>query len=100
MNVLIGKTLVRLLILLSYGLFVAWLFTLIEKTDEPPHIREERALKALRKEVHQKYNLTYQDFQNFVQKTKEALREGDKLDWTFLNSAGFVFAALTTIGKV
>lgn len=96
MNVLIGKTLVRLVILLSYGLFVAWLFTLIEKTDELPH----KSLQALRKEMNEKYNLTDNDFHRFVQRTEEAVREGDKLNWTFLNSAGFVFAALTTIGKV
>ena len=101
MNVLIGKTFVRLVILLSYGLFVAWLFTLIEKTDEPaPHFRKEKELQALRKKMNQKYNLTDNDFHSFVQKTEKAMREGDKLDWTFLKSAGFVFAALTTIGKV
>lgn len=101
MKVLIGKTLLRLVILLSYGLFVAWLFTVIEKTDEPaPHVRKEKELQVLRKKMNQTYNLTDNDFHSFVQKIEKAVREGDKLDWTFLKSAGFVFAALTTIGKV
>lgn len=56
-------------------------------------------LKTLEKELQLRYNMTDKDFNNFVKITENAVKEGDELDWTFLNSAGFVFAALTTIGK-
>jgi len=99
MNPLLGKTLLRVTVFYAYGSFVAWIFTVIEKRDESSHERMERTLKELRKEMNLKYNMTESDFGNLVNKTAEAIKEGDNLDWTFLNSAGFVFAALTTIGK-
>lgn len=98
MNPLLGKTLLRVTVFYAYGSFVAWIFTVIEKRDESSHERMERTLKELRKEMNLKYNMTESDFGNLVNKTAEAIKEGDNLDWTFLNSAGFVFAALTTIG--
>ena len=56
-------------------------------------------LETLERELHLRYNMTDKDFNNFLERTENAVKAGDELDWTFLNSAGFVFAALTTIGK-
>ena len=39
-------------------------------------------------------------FNTFVKKAAEAMKGEDELEWTFLNSCAFVFAALTTVGKL
>lgn len=100
MHPLLRKALLRLLLFYLYGLFVAWIFTLIERKDESHHNRMERTLNELRKEMDLKYNITDNDFESFVRRAGIATMEDEELDWTFLNSCGFVFAALTTIGKV
>ena len=99
MNPLLGKTLIRFGLFYAYALFVAWIFTLIEKRDESSHERMERKLQELRKVISQKHNMTDNDFDSFVREAAAAVLEHEELDWTFMNSCGFVFAALTTIGK-
>ena len=99
MNPLLGKALLRLGVFAAYCMFVAWIFTIIERKDESTHERMERMLKDLREEVTFKYNMTDNDFDSLIARAAAALSAGDKLDWTFLNSGGFVFAALTTVGK-
>ena len=44
--------------------------------------------------------MTDNDFNTFVTKAAEAMKGEDELEWTFLNSRAFVFAALTTVGKL
>lgn len=100
MNPLLGKTFLRVLTFSAYGLFAGWIFTLIEKRDQSAYEREDMILKELRKGMNQKYSMTDNDFAHFVQITTQAVREGDELDWTFVNSCGFIFAALTTIGNL
>ena len=68
-------------------------FTFIEKRDESSFDRMERTLKELKIEINTKYNMTDDDFERFVNRADMAVVEGDQLDWTFLNSRGFVFAA-------
>ena len=99
MNTLLGKTLIRFGLFYGYALFVAWIFTLIEKTDELSHDRMVRKLQELRKVISQKYNMTDNDFESFVREAAAAVIEHEEKDWTYINSCGFVFAALTTIGK-
>ena len=99
MHSLLGKTFLRVGLFYTYGLFVAWIFTLIEKRDESLHDRMERKLRELRKEINLKYNMTDKDFEGFVIEAAGAVKEHEQLDWTFIKSCGFVFAALTTIGK-
>ena len=100
MHPLLGKTLLQVGLFYGYGLFVAWVFTFIEKRDESSHDRMERKLRELKNKVHLKYNMTDDDFGSFVKAASEAVIGHSELDWTFMNSCGFVFAALTTIGKV
>ena len=57
-------------------------------------------LQRLKNEAQEKYNMTDNDFNTFVKKAAEAMKGGDQLEWTFLNSCAFVFAALTTVGKL
>ena len=99
MHPLVGKAFLRLGVFCAYCLFVSWIFTIIERKDESAHERKERMLKDLRTEITFKYNMTDNDFDSFTVKAAAALSAGDKLDWTFTNSGGFVFAALTTVGK-
>jgi len=99
MNPLLGKAFLRLGVFCAYFLFVAWIFTIIERKDESAHERMARMLKDLRTEITFKYNMTDNDFESFIVRAGAALSEGDKLDWTLSNSGSFVFAALTTVGK-
>ena len=102
MHPLLRKALVRLGIFLVYGWFVAWIFTLIEKQDEPAYRRMERMLKELRTELNLTcmQNKTDDCFDIFVRRAAAAVDEGNKLDWTFMNALAFLFASFTTIGKV
>jgi len=99
MHPLLGKALQRTGLCFAYCWLFAWIFTLIERNDEPAHQRKERMLSDLRTEINMKYNMTDSDFQTFVRIAAKAVATGDQLDWTLLNSAEFAFAALTTIGK-
>ena len=83
-----------------YGLFIAWMFTLIEQKKESARNIIEKAIKRLKNEAQEKYNMTDNDFNTFVKKAAEAMKGEDELEWTFLNSCAFVFAALTTVGKL
>ncbi|KAL9966744.1 hypothetical protein ACROYT_G024862 [Oculina patagonica] len=58
----------------------------------------ERMLNELKTEVNLKYNMTDNYFESFARRAAAAVSEGEELDWTYLNSLGFVFAAVTTIG--
>ena len=98
MHPLLGKALLRVVVFFAYGLFFAWIFTLIEKTDESAEARMNLKLLKLKEETYVKYNMTDNDFESLVTRAAAVVMEGKELDWTFLNSCGFVFAALTTIG--
>lgn len=99
MNPLLGKALLRVVLFYAYGLFVAWFFTFIEKKDELAQNRMERMLSELKNEVHINYNMTDNEFNSFVRRITAAVAAGNEKDWNFLNSCGFVFSAITTIGK-
>lgn len=83
MHPLVGKTVLRFVLLHIYVLIVAWTFILIEKRDEPAHIKMDRILGELKSEIYLKYNMTDNDFVKFVRRTEEAVRAGDEMDWTF-----------------
>ena len=59
----------------------------------------KRLRGELKNEIEMKCNMTDSDFERLVNKAAEAMVAREELDWTFLNSCGFVFAALTTVGK-
>ena len=99
MNPLLGKACLRLGVFCAYCLLGSWIFTIIERKVESAHERKQKMLKDLRMEITFKYNMTESDFDSFTMKAAAAVSAGDKLDWTFLSSGGFVFAALTTVGK-
>lgn len=99
MHPLLGKALLRLGLFIAYCCLFSWIFTLIERKDESAHERMERMLKDLETEITFKYNMTDDDFKSFTERAAAAVLAGDELDWTFLNSGGFVFVALTTVGK-
>ena len=100
MHPLLKKAVFRVLIFYVYGLFIAWMFTLIEERNESAQNRIAKAIKRLKNEAQEKYNMTDNDFNTFVTKAAEAMKGEDELQWTFLNSRAFVFAALTTVGKL
>lgn len=102
MHPLLGKAIQRVVLFYAYGLLVAWIFTLIERQEESTQLKMKRILRELRTEIGLKYNVNMSDidFESFVTKAAAGVMAGDELDWTFLNSCAFVYAALTTIGKV
>ena len=100
MHPLLRKAILRVVLFHVYGTFVGWIFTLIEKRNEPAYKRMETMLSELRMEIDLKYNMTDKDFEWFVRRATAAVMEGDELDWTLLNSCGFVFTAFSTIGEV
>ena len=73
---------------------------MIEQKKESARNIIEKAIKRLKNEAQEKYNMTDNDFNTFVKKAAEAMKGEDELEWTFLNSCAFVFAALTTVGKL
>ena len=100
MHPLLGKAIVRLLLFQAYCLFVAWIFTIIEKREEPSYKRMESMLKELKTEIDLKCNMSDQYFESFVRRAASAVMEGEQPDWSYVNSLGFIFTAVTTIGKV
>lgn len=99
MHPLLRKTLLRIALYIAYVMLFAWIFTFIEKRDDSPHNIMERMLSGLRMDMNLKYNITDYEFESFVRRAATAVETGNELDWTFLNSMGFLFAALTTVGK-
>ena len=99
MRRLLCKAIMQILILYLYALFIAWIFTMIEKLDETAHQRMERMLKDLRNEVEFQYNMTDDEFNSFVKIAAEAMKAKEELDCNFFNSCNFVVATRTTIGK-
>ena len=100
MNLIAKKTILRIGLFYAYGLLGAWIFTLIEKKEEPGNKIRERMLQELKKGLLLKYNMSDDDFDSFVQKVTDAAAAGDEMDWSFFNSCGFTFAALTTVGNI
>ncbi|XP_022795969.1 potassium channel subfamily K member 3-like [Stylophora pistillata] len=98
MHPLLKKSLLRFGFLHTYAILVAWIFTVIERRDEPAFERMEKSLRKLRFDMNLNYNLTDDDFDNFVNRAAAAVIEGDELDWTLLNSFTFALVAFTTIG--
>ena len=99
MRRLLCKAIIQILILYLYALFIAWIFTMIEKLDETAHQRMERMLKDLRNEVEFQYNMTDDEFNSFVKIAAEAMKAKEELDCNFFNGCNFVVATRTTIGK-
>lgn len=99
MHPLLKKSLLRFGFLHAYAILIAWIFTMIEKRDEPAFKRMEESLSKLKNDMNKKYNITDDDFNSFVNRAAAAVIEGDELDWTLLNSLTFALTTFTTIGK-
>lgn len=97
---LLKDAIFRVLIFCMYGLLMAWMFTLIEERSESVQNRTAKAITILGNEAQEKYNMTDNDFNTFVKKAAGAVKRENELEWTFLNSCGFVFAALITVDKL
>ena len=62
MHPLLKKAVFRVLIFYVYGLFFAWMFTLIEERNESVQSRIAKAIKRIKNEAQEKYNMTDNDF--------------------------------------
>ncbi|XP_022795954.1 potassium channel subfamily K member 3-like [Stylophora pistillata] len=100
MHPLLGKALLRVVLFHGFGLLVAWVFTLIESHEESRQLKMKRLFRELRAEIPLKYkvNMSDIDFESFLRKASAGVTAGEELDWTFMNSCAYVFAAFTTIG--
>ena len=62
MHPLLKKAVFRVLIFYVYGLFFGWMFTLIEERNESVQSRIAKAIKRIKNEAQEKYNMTDNDF--------------------------------------
>ena len=93
------KCLSRTVVFFVYGLLGGWVFMIVERREEGNANTSDRLMQQLRKGIAAKYNFTDKDFDAFVKQAYEAGYLRTKDDWTYFNSTGFTFAALTTVGK-
>ena len=56
------------------------MFTLIEQKKESARNIIEKAIKRLKNEAQEKYNMTDNDFNTFVKKAAEAMKGEDELE--------------------
>ena len=99
MKVLLKKCVLRILCLLLWVFFGAWLFVLMEYTEKDGAREKYQLLISLYKFMAAKYNMSLEDFNNFSRTAHEALTE-PKLEWTIFLAMDFLFQAFTTIGKL
>ena len=99
MKVLLKKCVLRILCLLLWVFFSAWLFVLMEYTEKDGAREKYQLLISLYKFMAAKYNMSLEDFNNFSRTAHEALTE-PKLEWTIFHAMDFLFQAFTTIGKL
>ncbi|KAK2572941.1 Two pore potassium channel protein sup-9 [Acropora cervicornis] len=97
MKVLLKKCVLRILSLLLWVVFSAWLFVLMEYTEKDGAREKYQLLISLYKFMGTKYNMSLEDFNNFSRMAHEALTE-PKLEWTIFLAIEFLFQAFTTIG--
>ncbi|XP_074614651.1 potassium channel subfamily K member 15-like [Acropora palmata] len=97
MKVLLKKCVLRILCLLLWVVFSAWLFVLMEYTEKDGAREKYQLLISLYKFMGTKYNMSLEDFNNFSRMAHEALTE-PKLEWTIFIAIDFLFQAFTTIG--
>ena len=99
MKVLLKKCVLRILCLLLWVVFSAWLFVLMEYTEKDGAREKYQLLISLYKFMGTKYNMSLEDFNNFSRMAHEALTE-PKLEWTIFIAIDFLFQAFTTIGEL
>ena len=99
MTSILKKCLSRTVLFLAYGLLGGWVFMIVERREESNANTSDRLMQQLRKGIAAKYNFSDKDFDAFVKQAYEAGCLRSKDDWTYFNSTGFTFAAITTVGK-
>ena len=101
MNTLLKKTLLRAGLVIIYGGLGALLFMKVEQKSVTNVAAAEGLLQSLRTDIQAtNTNWSEQQFHNFAKRAFEAIRLGEKLDWTFINSCSFIISTLTTVGKL
>ena len=98
MDPLLKTTILRTLGFLLWASLSAWLFVIVEHTEKDSRHEKYQLLYSLYQFLASKYNMSLEEFNNISNMAHEALSE-PKPQWTYVNAVGFVWQALTTIGK-
>lgn len=98
MDPLVKTTFFRFLGLFLWACLSAWLFVMVEYTEENDLEEKYQLFRSLYNHMASKCNITIEEFNNFSNVAYEALSE-PKRQWNFDVAASFVFQAMTTIGK-
>lgn len=74
-------------------------FSLVERGNAENKAKTKNELiESLRKEMEKKYNMTQSDFDNFTQRSNDALSL-DGPEWSYFEGMRYAFETITTIGK-
>ena len=98
MDPLIITALLRTFGFLLWASLSAWLFVIVEHTEENDVERKYQLLRSLYESMASKYNMSIEEFHNFSSLANEALSD-PKPEWNYPSAVDFVFQAITTIGN-
>lgn len=99
MNPLLKKAIFRALGFLLWTSLSAWLFVLVEYTEENDSEAKRQLLLTVYASMSTKYNMSIEEFNNYSSMVYKAMSE-PKPQWNYPASLDFVLQAITTIGKL
>ena len=99
MGPLFKTVLLRAFTFLTWTLFSAWLFSVVEYTEQDNTEEKYQLLISLYNSMASKYNMTIDEFNNFSSAAYEALSE-PRPQWNYYDAIDFIFQVFTTIGKL
>lgn len=96
---LLWKTLFRVIAFSVLAASGGLIFAAVEHPNAVNNLkRKEELLVSLREGMAKKYNMSQDDFDNFIEITDDAFNM-DGPSWSYFQSVRFAFETLTTIGK-
>ena len=99
MDPLFKTVLLRTLTFITWTLFSAWLFSVVEQTEMDNTEEKHQSLLSLYNSMASKYNTTIDEFNTFSNAVYEALSEPGP-QWNYYDAIDFTFQVFTTIGKL
>ena len=96
---LLWKALFRLIAFFVLVASGGLIFAAVESPNAKNNLKRKEELRAsLREDMAKKYNMSEDDFDNFIEKTGDVLSM-DGPSWSYFQGLRFAFETLTTIGK-
>ena len=99
MRQLMKTTLFRVIAFVLLASLGGFIFSEVERPSaERKSKTKKEGLESLQKEMENKYNMTQEDFDNFIESSSEALSLDGPV-WNYFDGLRYTFETLTTIGK-